>query len=47
MIDFEAEYSPLGIDEITEDHVVDLHLDGESLVGLDGRLGVLGEDKLG
>jgi len=37
----------LGIDEVTELHVFDLQLDGESLVGLEGRVGVLGENKLG
>ena len=38
---------PLGIDEITERHVANLHLDSESLVGLEARVGVLGEHKLG
>jgi hypothetical protein len=37
----------LGIDEITERHVLDLHLDDESLVGPNARVGVLGEHKLG
>jgi len=37
----------LSIDEITERHVADLQFDGESLVGLKARVGVLGEHKLG
>ena len=47
MFNFEPEYIPLGIDEITERHVADLHLNGERLVGLDARIGVLGEHELG
>jgi len=37
----------LGIDKVTELHVADLHLNGESLVGLEARVGVLGKHKLG
>lgn len=46
MFNFEREYTPLGIDKVPEHHVADLHLDGERLVGLDARLGVLGEHEL-
>jgi len=37
----------LGIDEITEGHVADLHFDDESLIGLKAGVGVLGKHKLG
>jgi hypothetical protein len=37
----------LGIDEITERHIADLHLNDKSLIGLKARVGVLGKHKLG
>ena len=46
-MNFAGECTPLSVDEITERHVADLQLDGESLVGLEARVGVLGEYKLG